>query len=86
MPFTKMSSREFNHDIASAKRAAKTGPVIVTDRGEPAFVLMNHAEYKRLTGAKGPSLADLLNDESSADIEFDPPKLRSGLVRPANLA
>ena len=86
MPQTTISSRQFNQDIAAAKRAAKEGPVVVTDRGEPAFVLLTHAEYRRLAGVKGPSLADLLNDEASADFEFDPPKLGNGLARPADLS
>jgi antitoxin (DNA-binding transcriptional repressor) of toxin-antitoxin stability system len=86
MPQTTMSSREFNQDIAAAKRAAKEGPVVVTDRGEPAFVLLSHAEYRRLAGVKGPSLADLLNDEAGADFDFDPPKLGSGLIRPVDLS
>ncbi len=86
MPQTTLSSREFNQDIAAAKRAAKEGPVVVTDRGTPAFVLLTHAEYRRLAGVKGPSLADLLNDDAGAAIDFDPPKLGNGLVRPADLS
>ena len=45
-----MSSREFNQDLAKAKRAAKQGPVTITDRGKPAFVLMKHQDYLRLSG------------------------------------
>ena len=69
---TMVTSREFNQDLAAAKRAAKEGPVIVTDRGKPAFMLLSHAEYRRLAGIKGPSLADLLFQEEGADIDFDP--------------
>ena len=35
-----MSSREFNQNPSEAKRSAEDGPVIVTDRGQPAFVLL----------------------------------------------
>ncbi len=35
MAITKLSSREFNQDTSKAKRAAKKGPVFITDRGHP---------------------------------------------------
>lgn len=81
MSQTTMSSREFNQNLAGAKRAANNGPVVVTDRGEPAFVLMTHADYRRLVG-QGRSLVDLLRqDEPDADFAFEPPRL-DNLVRP----
>lgn len=79
-----VTSREFNLDIAAAKRAAKEGPVVVTDRGEPAFVLISWGHYRRLAAKEGQSLADLLHQESG-DFDFDPPKLNMGL-RPADLS
>lgn len=73
---TTFSSREFNQDVAKAKRAARKGPVIITDRGKPAYVLLKHEDYRRLRPSK--SIADLLNqDEPEADFDFDPPKLGS---------
>jgi len=45
-----LTSREFNQDVARAKRAAREGPVIITDRGRPAYVLMRHDTYQRLAG------------------------------------
>ena len=82
MAQTVISSREFNQDLGGAKRAAKQGPVVVTDRGEPAFVLMTHADYRRLAGQKGRSLVDLLRqDGAEADFAFDPPRLQ-GVARP----
>jgi prevent-host-death family protein len=84
MPQKSMSSREFNQNLAGAKRAANDGPVVVTDRGEPAFVLMTHADYRRLVG-QGRSLVDLLRqDEPDADFSFEPPRL-DNLVRPVEL-
>jgi len=41
MAITTFSSREFNQDAARAKRAARNGPVFITDRGRPAHVLEN---------------------------------------------
>jgi prevent-host-death family protein len=70
-----ISSREFNQDVGKAKRAADAGPVVITDRGKPAYVLMKHDEFQRLIG-KGPTLFDLLRqDEPEADFDFDPPRL-----------
>jgi prevent-host-death family protein len=85
MPDTKISSREFNQDIGRAKHAADEGPVIITDRGEPAYVLMTHQEYRRLA-AKGPSIRQLLEYPGVEDIEFDPPRLADGIFRPADLS
>lgn len=53
------SSRDFTRDVAAAKAAALTGPVLITDRGDPAFVLLNIDEYHRLQG-KSPSLFALM--------------------------
>ena len=33
---TTMSARELNRDVSAAKRDAVRGPVVITDRGEPA--------------------------------------------------
>ena len=80
---TRMSSREFNQDVSRAKRAADKGPVVITDRGEPAYVLLNHAAYRRLAG-KAPSIVDLLGHEASKDIEFEPPRMGDdGSFKPA---
>ena len=40
MTVTTFSSREFNRDVTRAKKAARAGPVFVTDRGRPAHVLL----------------------------------------------
>jgi prevent-host-death family protein len=67
------TSREFNQDVSRAKREAAQGPVFITDRGEPAHVLMTINEYRRLTGA-GRSIAEALGDPEAAEIDFDPPR------------
>lgn len=69
-----LTSREFNQDVARAKRAAKEGPVIITDRGRPAYVLMRHETYRRLTGGDR-TIVELLSDPDSEDIAFEPPRL-----------
>jgi prevent-host-death family protein len=44
-----MTAREFNQNVSGAKRAADDGPVAITDRGAPVYVLMRHEDFKRLT-------------------------------------
>lgn len=83
MTITIISSRELNQDVSRAKRAADDGPVIITDRGEPAYVLLRHDAYRRLTGG-GPSIVELLHLPDAENIEFEPPRLR-GITRPAKL-
>ena len=52
MAITSLTSRELNHDLGRAKRAARMGPVFITDRGKPAHVLLSYSEYQRLTGQR----------------------------------
>jgi prevent-host-death family protein len=82
MTTTTLSSREFNQDTSRAKKAAKDGPVFITDRGRPAHVLLTIEEYRRLAG-RGKSLAEALaQPEPEADFDFDPPRLEGPLFRP----
>jgi prevent-host-death family protein len=83
MPLT-LSSREFNQDAGRAKRAAKDGPVFITDRGRPAHVLLTIEEYRRLAGGRE-SIADLLAMPGVEDIEFEIPRSKD-LVRPADFS
>jgi prevent-host-death family protein len=84
MTITKLSSREFNQDTSRAKRAARRGPVFITDRGRPSHVLLTAEEYERIAGGQK-SIADLLGMPESAEIEFEPPRLMGKLHQPADL-
>jgi prevent-host-death family protein len=84
MAITKLSSRDFNQDTSGAKRAAKRGPVFITDRGRPSHVLLTVEEYQKLTAGQK-SIADLLAMPAAAAIEFDPPRMRGNLHGPADL-
>jgi len=84
MATTTLTSREFNQDTSRAKKAARRGPVFITDRGRPAHVLLSIEEYQRLTGGKM-SLAEALAQPGAADVDFKPPRLRGGLFKPADL-
>jgi len=87
MGITTLSGREFNQDIARAKRATENGPVIITDRGAPAFVLQRYDEWRRQTGARpGVTLLEALADPASGDIEFEAPKVTGSIGRAADLS
>ena len=74
MSITTLSSREFNQDASRAKKAAKHGPVFITDRGKPAHVLLCIEEYQRITGGHQ-KIADLLAMPGIEDVEFEIPQL-----------
>ncbi|HRD45456.1 MAG TPA: type II toxin-antitoxin system prevent-host-death family antitoxin [Caulobacter sp.] len=71
MTTTTLSSRECNQDASKAKRAARNGPVFITDHGQPAHVLLPIEAYRRITGT-GASIVELLAfDGDVDDDEFD---------------
>lgn len=73
MSVTSLSSREVNHDVSKAKKAAQTGPVIITDRGKPSHVLMTYREFERLTG-KRRNLVDALSMPGLSTIDLGTPR------------
>jgi len=81
---TTVSSREFNQDTGRAKSAAERGPVIITDRGRPAHVLLTFDDYQKLVGGEG-SIIDLLGSPPGVeDADLDVPLLRDP-PQPADL-
>jgi len=78
-----LSSREFNQDISSAKRAAKIAPVIITDRGKPSHVLLSIDEYQKITGQQK-TVVELLS--MSEDIDFEPEKMTNNIFEAADLS
>ena len=68
---TTMTLREFNRDVSAAKRHADQEPVVITDRGEPSFVLLSIAQYRHLSERRV-SLVERLNVSDDMDIEFEP--------------
>ena len=73
MSITTLSSRQFNQDASKAKLAARLGPVIITDRGKPAHVLLSYLQYQQLSQLRT-NIVDLLTlapDETQFDADFD---------------
>jgi prevent-host-death family protein len=81
VPITTLSSREFNQDTSRAKKAARKGPVFITDRGRPAHVLLSIKEYQEITN-KRENILDLLAMPGVAEIDFEPPRLGGEPLRP----
>lgn len=83
MSVTTLSSRELNQDIGRAKRAAKEGPVIITDRGKPVHVLLSFEEYKRIIGQQDGIVDQLGLPSGVEDVAVEFPRSRE-LPRPAD--
>jgi Antitoxin Phd_YefM, type II toxin-antitoxin system len=67
-----------------AKIAARKGPVIITDRGRPAHVLLTFEDYQRLAGSQATMVDLLWLSPEDADIVLETPPPRD-LARPADL-
>lgn len=86
MAITTLSSREFNQNRSSVKRAAERGPVIVTDRGKPCLVVMNFEDYQRMSEKRG-TLLERLYMPGVAEIDFEPPRIgRDEFPHPADFS
>ena len=84
MSITTLSSREFNQDTSRAKKAAQQGPVIITDRGRPAHVLMTIEYFQKLTGTQA-NIVDLLAMPDAGRVDVEPVRAEK-LYRPADLS
>ncbi len=80
MSITTLSSRELNQDVGKAKKAARNGPVLITDRGRPAHVLLTIEDYRKLTSNQV-SIVEQLAMPALPDIEFEPPRLTGQLFQ-----
>lgn len=70
------SSREFNQRASEAKKAADQGPVFITDRGRPAYVLLSIEDYRALTAPRQSIAALLAMPGDLADVELPIPARR----------
>ncbi|MEM7209795.1 MAG: type II toxin-antitoxin system Phd/YefM family antitoxin [Pseudomonadota bacterium] len=74
MAITTLSSRELNQDLGRAKKAAQSGPVVITDRGKPAHVLLSFDDYQRLTTQQR-SIVESIAMTKPDNSDFDPPRV-----------
>ena len=78
---TVVTSRELNHDLGYAKKAASAGPVIITDRGRPAFVLTTFEAHQRTGRGKELSLFDALSmPEDDIELDLPPREMHPGAI------
>jgi prevent-host-death family protein len=83
---TTLTSREFNQDTARAKRAAQLNPVVITDRGRPAFVLLHIDAFRKLE-EKNASVAELLSmPKDEPYFDFEPPRLSDKMFKPVDFS
>ncbi|MCL2787961.1 MAG: type II toxin-antitoxin system prevent-host-death family antitoxin [Micrococcales bacterium] len=68
---TLVTAREFNRDVSAAKRAAHFGPVTITDRARPAYVLLTIEDFRRMSDQR--SIVDIL--QADDEIAFEPVRL-----------
>ena len=83
MTITTLSSREFQQNANKAQKAARSGPVFITNRGQTAHVLLSYEDYQRRTGTRR-NIVEALSMPGIEDIDFEIPRLRD-LPRPADL-
>jgi len=82
MPVTEVSSREFNREASRLKREADKGPVIITERGVRAHVLLSYRDYEALKGSRAKSLLQAVAQRGPADsISFEPERVELGSRR-----
>ena len=85
---TVMTNQEFKQNVSQAQKAAHTEPVIIIDRGEPAYVLMTYTEYEKNVHRNKPfiSIADALcpSDPNVADIDLELKPCSRAQRRPAD--
>ena len=67
-----------------SQRAAAKGPVFITDRGHRRpMSSLTIEQYQKLTG-KTENIVDLIAMPRASKIDFEPPKLKGRLYRPAD--
>lgn len=66
---------QFEADPRFAMRAAATGPVVITERAAPAYVLVAVGRPTDPPAHDGRNILEMLAMPGMGDIEFDPPRL-----------
>lgn len=79
-----VSSHELARNFSRATRLAAEGPVFITDRGRPAFVLVNIEDFHAMTSKKRDmSLLELMESmPGTEDVEYEVPHIGIDLKVP----
>ena len=86
MALTTVSARDLEPDLASAKKAANSGPVIVTDRGRPTYALLKIEDYYKLAGTQRQSQLAVMDAIPGGHFAFEPPRLTENDLKPVDLS
>lgn len=76
MRLSRMSSASFNQNPSKAKKQADKGPLVITDHGKAAYVLMRYEEFEA-SWRKPKSLYDALRDPQLGPYANLPPEDRA---------
>ncbi len=85
LKITTLTSQEFNQDVSKAMRAAKNGPVFVTNRGRISHILLS-IEHHRAIIHQSSSIVDKLALPEMDEIEFEPARITGVLWFPADFS
>jgi len=80
MSLQTVSSRLFNQDPTSVKRAATIEPVQITDHGKVSHVLLSIEKYQELTNTQQ-SIVEMLAMPADQLIDFDASKLSDSMFK-----
>lgn len=83
---TIITAEELHENTARATAAAAEAPVLITEGGKPAYVLLSHEEFLALEGKPVPKLTLLdafADTRPEADFDFEFERIR-GKSRPVD--
>ncbi|WP_440615688.1 type II toxin-antitoxin system Phd/YefM family antitoxin [Cysteiniphilum sp. 6C5] len=83
MNINTFTSREFNQNPNKAKKASKDSIVFITERGTISHVLLSVDAYHKLQKINIPqsNIVDMLSMQSDHNIDFEPAKLGTDLLK-----
>ncbi|TAV19414.1 type II toxin-antitoxin system Phd/YefM family antitoxin [Rhizobium ruizarguesonis] len=73
MKMSSMTGAAFNRNPSKAKKEASERPLVITDRGQAAYVLVSYAEFQLNWTPK--TLFEAMRDPSADEREFEPARL-----------
>ena len=74
MRFSYITSAAFNQNPSKAKKAANEHPVVITDHGKEAYVLVRYSEFAA-NWKRSSNLLEALQDPRAIDRDFDPDRV-----------
>jgi PHD/YefM family antitoxin component YafN of YafNO toxin-antitoxin module len=70
-----ITSREFAAEPLKVKQLARTGPVVVTNRGQPELVIVRYERWRALVPQEVPEdLLEALGNEGADEIDLAAPR------------